>query len=180
MSTVRPRVFRLPARDPARRGDLVRHQWTPPREPLPDILAFLPRIPETGSADIARAHALVVAGKGACDPDAFALLQGLADLVGGVVACSRPVVEAGLMPYERQVGQTGKTVAPKLYIGVGVSGAVQHLVGMQGSEKIVAVNADPRAPIFKVADVGLVGDYRTIVPALIRELGKRTGHGRAL
>jgi electron transfer flavoprotein alpha subunit len=101
------------------------------------------------------------------------LLQELADLVGGVVACSRPVVESGLMPYERQVGQTGKTVSPKLYIGIGVSGAVQHLVGMQGSEKIVAINSDPQAPIFRVADVGLVGNYLQVVPALISSLKKR-------
>jgi electron transfer flavoprotein alpha subunit len=90
------------------------------------------------------------------------------------VACSRPVVEAGLMPYERQVGQTGKTVAPKLYVAIGVSGAIQHLVGMQGAEKVIAVNADPHAPIFKVADVGLVGDYTRLVPVFIEELRKRT------
>ncbi len=127
-----------------------------------------------GSVDIGHASALVVAGKGACDPASMPLLQELADLVGGTVACSRPVVEAGLMPYERQVGQTGKTVSPKLYIGIGVSGAVQHLVGMQGSEKIVAINSDPEAPIFRVADAGLVGDYQKVVPALIAALKKRT------
>jgi electron transfer flavoprotein alpha subunit len=104
------------------------------------------------------------------------LLQELADLVGGTVACSRPVVEAGLMPYERQVGQTGKTVAPKLYIGIGVSGAVQHLVGMQGSEKIVAINSDPEAPLFRVANVGLVGDYQRVVPLLIAAIKKRIPH----
>jgi electron transfer flavoprotein alpha subunit len=94
-------------------------------------------------------------------------------IVGGQVACSRPVVEAGLMPYERQVGQTGKTVAPKLYIGIGVSGAVQHLVGIQGSEKIVAINSDPHAPIFQIADVGIVGNYLQVVPLLISGLKKR-------
>jgi electron transfer flavoprotein alpha subunit len=101
------------------------------------------------------------------------LLEELAGLIGGLVACSRPVVEAGLMPYERQVGQTGKTVAPKLYLGIGVSGAVQHLVGMQGSEKIIAINADPKAPIFNVANVGIIGDYKKVVPLLIEQLKKR-------
>jgi electron transfer flavoprotein alpha subunit len=94
-----------------------------------------------------------------------------------VVACSRPVVESGLMPYERQVGQTGKTVAPKLYIGVGVSGAVQHLVAIQGAEKIVAINSDPNAPIFKVADVGIVGNYLEVVPELIAQLKRRLNGG---
>jgi electron transfer flavoprotein alpha subunit len=119
----------------------------------------------------------VVAGKGACDPESMPMLQALADVTGGVVACSRPVVEAGFMPYERQVGQTGKTVAPKLYLAIGVSGAVQHLVGMQGSEKILAVNTDPAAPIFNVATTGIVGDYKVVVPLLIEELKKRAKGG---
>ena len=130
------------------------------------VVLTLPRFP-----------ALVVAGKGACDLETMPLLEELAGLVGGIVACSRPVVEAGLMPYERQVGQTGKTVAPKLYLGIGVSGAVQHLVGMQGSEKIIAINADPKAPIFNVADVGIIGDYKKVVPLLIEELKKRMPGG---
>jgi electron transfer flavoprotein alpha subunit len=176
MSTVRPRVFKLHKKDPQRKGDVHHHPWKPPEDRSPEVVEFIGEVPETGSVDIARAHALVVAGKGACDPDSMPLLQELADQVGGVVACSRPVVEAGLMPYERQVGQTGKTVAPKMYIGVGVSGSVQHLVGMQGSEKILAINADPNAPIFKVADVGIVGDYQKVVPALIAELKKRMKH----
>ena len=101
------------------------------------------------------------------------MLEELAEVVGGVLACSRPVVEAGLMPYERQVGQTGKTVAPDIYFAIGISGAVQHLVGMQGSGKIVAINVDPKAPIFNVANVGIVGDYKKVVPVLIEEMRKR-------
>ncbi len=173
MSTVRPRVMKLPPRDPGRKGAIHFEPWVPPEDPLPEIVDFLKEIPQVGSADISRAPALVVAGKGACDPSSMYLLQELADLVGGVVACSRPVVESGLMPYERQVGQTGKTVAPKLYVAIGVSGAVQHLVGMQGSEKILAINSDPQAPIFRVADVGLVGNYLQVVPALIATLKER-------
>lgn len=171
MSTVRPRVMKPGIRGEDRQGKIVRHPWEPSPEPLPRTIEVQK---ELGlGLDIGQAPTLVVAGKGACDSDSMPLLQQLADLVGGMVACSRPVVEAGFLPYERQVGQTGKTVAPKLYIGIGVSGAVQHLVGIQGSEKIVAINSDPEAPIFRVADVGLVGDYRRVVPALIAALKKR-------
>lgn len=173
MSTVRPRVMKLPARDPDRQGAIHRHDWTPPAVRLPEIVDFIRESSELGGVDIVRAPALVVAGRGACDASAFPLLQELADVVGGVIACSRPVVQAGLLPYERQVGQTGKTVAPKLYIGVGVSGAIQHLVAMQGSEKIIAINSDPNAPIFSLADVALVGNYLEIVPELIRQLKER-------
>jgi electron transfer flavoprotein alpha subunit len=175
MSTVRPRVLRLPQKDASRMGEIHSHAWVRPEGELPEVAEFVAEVSEVGSVDIARASALVVAGKGACDPATMPMLQDLADLVGGVVACSRPVVESGLMPYERQVGQTGKTVAPKLYIGIGVSGAVQHLVGMQGSEKILAINSDPQAPIFRVADLGIVGDYQRVVPALIAELRRRMG-----
>jgi electron transfer flavoprotein alpha subunit len=170
MSTVRPKVMKAAEKDPTRKGSIHRQLWNPPAGEIAKIVDFFKGTSQTGSTDIAQASALVVAGKGACDPASTPMLQELAELVGGVVACSRPVVESGLMPYERQVGQTGKTVAPKLYIGVGVSGAVQHVVGMQGSEKILAINSDPQAPIFRVADVGLVGDYHQVVPALISSL----------
>ena len=173
MSTVRPRVMKLPEKDQKRKGEIHFQPWNPPDGQLAEIIDFMKEVPQLGSVDISRAPALVVAGKGACDPASMPMLQELADLVGGVVACSRPVVESGLMPYERQVGQTGKTVAPKLYIGIGVSGAVQHLVGMQGSEKIVAINSNPQAPIFRVADIGLVGNYLQVVPTLIAGLKKR-------
>jgi electron transfer flavoprotein alpha subunit len=173
MSTVRPRVMKAGEKDFNRHGQVYYHDLTVADTPVCEIIDFIREVPQVGGVDITIAPALVVAGKGACDPSSLPMLQELADLVGGQVACSRPVVEAGLMPYERQVGQTGKTVAPKLYIGIGVSGAVQHLVGIQGSEKIVAINSDPHAPIFQIADVGIVGNYLQVVPLLISGLKKR-------
>ncbi len=177
MSSVRPRVFRMPDKDPGRKGLIVNHEFEAPAVELPVIVEFIPAT-DLGSTDIAVYPALVVAGRGACDPSSMPLLEELAKLVGGVVACSRPVVQSGLMPYERQVGQTGKTVAPRLYIGIGVSGAVQHLVAIQGAGKIVAINSDPNAPIFRVADVGIVGNYLDIVPELIVQLKEKIAtHG---
>jgi electron transfer flavoprotein alpha subunit len=173
MSTVRPKVFKMYEKDTGRQGTIHRYPFEPPAGEVPRIIDFIRDAADKGAVDIARFPALVVAGKGACDAESIAMLQELADVVGGVVACSRPVVEAGLMPYERQVGQTGKTVAPKLYFAIGVSGAVQHMVGMQGSEKIVAINSDPQAPIFTVADVGIVGDHKKVVPLLIKHLQER-------
>jgi electron transfer flavoprotein alpha subunit len=181
MSTVRPRVMKLLPQDPRRKGEVHQVSWKSTKKGLSEVVSFIAETREAGFIDITRTPALVVAGKGACDTSAVPMLQELAALVNGTVACSRPVVEAGLMPYERQVGQTGKTVAPKLYIAVGVSGAIQHLVGMQGAEKVIAINADPHAPIFKVADVGMIGDYARVVPVLIDELKKRlkgAGKGR--
>ena len=179
MSTVRPKVFRLHPKDNTRTGSIYAYPYTPPLGAVPEIIDFIRDAADTDAVDITRFPALVVAGKGACDPETMPMLQQLADLVGGVVACSRPVVEAGLMPYERQVGQTGKTVAPDLYLAIGVSGAVQHLVGMQGSAKVVAVNSDPRAPIFSVADAGIVGDYRQVLPVMIEKLRIRANRIRS-
>jgi len=170
MSTVRPKVFKMPAPDPTRKGTIYRHEWSPVEDTLAQVVRFIPEEKTGGEKDIAAFPALVTAGKGACEAAAFPMLQELAALFGGTLACTRPVVEAGLMPYERQVGQTGKTVSPKLYIAVGVSGAIQHLVAIQNAEKIVAINSDEKAPIFQIADVGIVGDYRKIIPVMIRQL----------
>ena len=141
MSTVRPKVMKMPKKDPAYHGEIRPVKYDGSAEIVPRIIQTITH-DTAGAVDITQSPVLVVLGKGACDSKYFPMMEEFAGLLGGTIACSRPVVEAGILPYVRQVGQTGKTVAPKLYIGVGVSGAVQHQVGMQGSEKVIAINAD--------------------------------------
>ena len=121
---------------------------------------------EQQGPSIEDADVIVAGGRGLGDPEKFSLAEDLAQALGGAVAATRAVVDAGWYPYSAQVGQTGKTVSPKLYVALGISGAIQHKVGMQGSNVIVAINKDPNAPIFEFADLGVVGDLHQIVPKL--------------
>ena len=127
------------------------------------------------AVDLTAAEIIVAVGRGIREADNVAVVQKLADALGGELAASRPICDNGWLPMERQVGSSGQTVSPKLYLAVGISGAIQHLVGMKGSKTIVAINKDPDAPIFEVADYGIVGDLFQVVPALVEEIQKAKG-----
>jgi electron transfer flavoprotein alpha subunit len=125
-----------------------------------------------GAVDLTAAELIVAAGRGIKNKDNIPIVQELADALGAELAATRPVCDSGWMPIERQVGSSAQTVSPKVYFAVGISGAIQHLVGMKGSKTIVAINKDANAPIFEVADCGIVGDLFEIVPAMVEEVRK--------
>jgi electron transfer flavoprotein alpha subunit len=124
------------------------------------------------AVDLSQAERIVAVGRGIKGKEHLQIAEQLAQAMGAELAASRPICDAGWLPMDRQIGSSGQTVAPKLYVALGISGAIQHLVGMKGSRTIVAINKDPEAPIFEVADFGIVGDLFEIVPAIVAELKK--------
>lgn len=173
MATVRPRVMKKGAYEPGREATLVELS-------LPEGLASATQVLEVVESleekiNLTGADVIVTGGRGLGGSEGFELVRELADALGGVVGATRGAVDSEWIGHAHQVGQTGRTVAPKLYVALGVSGAVQHLVGMQSSDHIVAVNSDPNAPIFKVATYGIVGDLYEVVPAMLDRLKELRG-----
>ncbi|MDI6879547.1 MAG: electron transfer flavoprotein subunit alpha [Desulfitobacteriaceae bacterium] len=178
MSTVRPRVMAMPPRVEGRLGEVIREELGMTEDQVrTKVLEFIGG--DAKSIFLDKAEIIVSVGLGIGSQKNMALVEELADTLGATLACSRGIVEAGWMSHDHQVGQTGVTVRPKVYIAVGISGAIQHLVGMETSDFIIAINNDPEAGILRVANYGIIGDLFQVVPALTAEFKKRLQHGVA-
>lgn len=173
MATVRPRVMPMPERTPGRTGRLVEHPVSLIEDDIvTKVLSFIPDR-QAESAQLAFADIVVAGGLGLRSPENFALVKDLAAVLGGEYGGTRPVVQKGWITADRQIGQTGKTIRPKLYIAAGISGAIQHRVGVDGADLIVAINSDPNAPIFEFAHLGVVADAISVLPALTEAFRRR-------
>ncbi|MBP8692102.1 MAG: FAD-binding protein [Sedimentibacter sp.] len=166
MATVRPKVFKPLEPDYEKRGIITRIQ----KEPIEGLVKLIRNIDNAEGQSLTDAEIIVSVGRGIGSAANIRLAGELADALGGVLASSRPLVDMGWMPYSRQVGQTGKTVAPRIYIACGISGAIQHLAGLADIDTIIAINQDPEAPIFKVANYGIVADVKEFLPLLTEKI----------
>lgn len=176
MATVRPKVMKALEPDHDRQGEVIEEAITLSEDDMrTKVIKIVKDV--TKKVNLADAHVVVAGGKGMGDFQNFQLIHELADAIGATVGGTRDVVEAGWLPHEQQVGQTGETITPKVYFAIGISGAIQHVVGMKNSEFIIAINKDPDAPIFDVATYGIVGDALEIVPKLIKELKEARERG---
>ena len=178
MATVRPRVMSMPKADPSRIGRIVEWALDMREEDIvTKVLRFLPDR-NSDKAQLAYADIVVAAGLGLRSAENFQMVRNLAEVLGGEWGGSRPLVQKGWITADRQIGQTGKTIRPRLYIAAGISGAIQHRVGVEGADVIVAINTDPKAPIFDFAHLGIVADATEILPALTEAFRKRLSVNR--